>query len=290
VEKVSSRAGRATPWAVVVVAAAVVLGSIYWIAWRPARPQASQAPRATQAPSMTDSGARLLADVERAIDESRFVDAIIALQSARHAGVAEERIASLDARVRSILEQKLLAAPVPPAEEALATMSEKPAPGTPNVPQSAVVSESETAAPRRVLPAEAPAAVISRISEPVALREEQALPVPQPVDNSVLAKPRDPAPVVEPAVPSVAERKVVRMVKPEYPSEARLRGIEGWADLSFTVSSAGAVIDPRVEDSSMRQLFARPALAAVKQWKYESASAALAPERIKVRVEFRTHD
>jgi outer membrane biosynthesis protein TonB len=40
----------------------------------------------------------------------------------------------------------------------------------------------------------------------------------------------------------------------------------------------------------MRQLFARPALAAVKQWKYESASAALAPERIKVRVEFRTHD
>ena len=67
------------------------------------------------------------------------------------------------------------------------------------------------------------------------------------------------------------------------------RGLEGWADLSFLVAPSGDVIDPRVEDSSRRQLFGRPALAAVRKWRYEPPSAGhpSLTERTKVRIEFR---
>jgi TonB family protein len=81
---------------------------------------------------------------------------------------------------------------------------------------------------------------------------------------------------------------IVKYVPPEYPDEARMRGIEGWADLSFLVASNGDVIDPRVENSSRRQIFGRPALAAVKKWRYEPPAPghAALTERTKVRIEF----
>jgi protein TonB len=81
---------------------------------------------------------------------------------------------------------------------------------------------------------------------------------------------------------------IVKYVPPEYPDEARVRGLEGWADLSFLVAPNGEVIDPRVEDSSRRQLFGRPALNAVRKWRYEppeSGHPALT-ERTRVRIEF----
>jgi TonB family protein len=58
--------------------------------------------------------------------------------------------------------------------------------------------------------------------------------------------------------------------------------------VSLSVTPTGDVIDPRVEDSTNGRLFNRPALAAVRKWKYERRAAddpALA-QRFNVRVAF----
>lgn len=94
------------------------------------------------------------------------------------------------------------------------------------------------------------------------------------------------------AATPAAEPQLVRLVKPEYPNDALMRGIEGWVDVSLLVTSSGNVSDVRVEDSSRRQLFERAALAAVRQWKYE-ARALDDPnlnKRLRARVQFRLKD
>lgn len=57
-------------------------------------------------------------------------------------------------------------------------------------------------------------------------------------------------------------------VAPVYPSRALSRGIEGFVDLSFTVTSAGTVIDPVVIQSTS-SLFDRAAMRAVLKFKYK---------------------
>lgn len=90
-----------------------------------------------------------------------------------------------------------------------------------------------------------------------------------------------------PVVQSV-EPKLIKMVQPEYPQEALMRGIEGWVDVSLQVTAAGDVVAPRIEESSRGRLFNRSALTAVQQWKYEPRSGDQATtERVRVRLQFR---
>lgn len=58
-------------------------------------------------PAQARSDDLWLVDAERAIDEARFVDAIMALQSARRAGASDERMDPMEARLRQALEVKL---------------------------------------------------------------------------------------------------------------------------------------------------------------------------------------
>ncbi len=71
----------------------------------------------------------------------------------------------------------------------------------------------------------------------------------------------DASPVQQPVVP------VVR-VNPDYPPRALARGIEGWAELQFTIDETGAVIDPIVVASSPKKIFDNASLDAVSQWRY----------------------
>ncbi|HKJ61282.1 MAG TPA: energy transducer TonB, partial [Hyphomicrobiales bacterium] len=57
-------------------------------------------------------------------------------------------------------------------------------------------------------------------------------------------------------------------VAPVYPSRALSRGIEGYVDLSFTVTTAGTVKDPEILFSSS-SLFDRAATRAVLKFKYK---------------------
>ena len=78
-------------------------------------------------------------------------------------------------------------------------------------------------------------------------------------------------------------------MKPEYPQDALLKGAEGWVNVSMSVTPAGNVQDPRVEETSNGTQFNRAAISAVRKWKYEPFVAADPQEkrRVTVRVDFR---
>jgi protein TonB len=57
-------------------------------------------------------------------------------------------------------------------------------------------------------------------------------------------------------------------IEPQYPPQARERGLEGWVQVQFTISTAGSVKDAVVVKSS-NSLFERNALQAVSKWKYQ---------------------
>jgi len=57
-------------------------------------------------------------------------------------------------------------------------------------------------------------------------------------------------------------------IEPQYPQQARQRGLEGWVQVQFTISTAGSVKDPVVVKSS-NSMFERSALQAVSKWKYQ---------------------
>lgn len=122
--------------------------------------------------------------------------------------------------------------------------------------------------------------------EPAPVKSAEAAPVQPAAAIGSAAAPAAASAAIAPA----AEPVLVRVVQPDYPGEARVRGIEGWVDLSFVVSAGGDVLEPRVEDSSMKHLFARPALNAVRQWKYAPRTVAVTPERTRVRVQFRLNE
>ena len=88
-----------------------------------------------------------------------------------------------------------------------------------------------------------------------------------------------------------SDRDVVPLVRiePDYPMNARQRGLEGWVVLEFTISSAGTVKDAAVVASEPGTIFDKAALQAVRKWKYNPKVKDGKPvERtgIKVRLDF----
>jgi len=64
--------------------------------------------------------------------------------------------------------------------------------------------------------------------------------------------------------------RVIYQSVPPYPADMRGRKVEGLVSVIFVVDETGKVTNPRVESSS-HKAFERPALDAVKQWKFEPA-------------------
>jgi len=58
---------------------------------------------------------------------------------------------------------------------------------------------------------------------------------------------------------------------PNYPNRALSRGVEGFVDLSFTVSAQGIVQDPEVLYAEPEGYFERSALQTIRKWKYSPA-------------------
>ena len=61
----------------------------------------------------------------------------------------------------------------------------------------------------------------------------------------------------------------IMRVTPVYPSRASRRGIEGWAEVAFTINSNGATEDIRVVAEEPAGVFGRAAMKAVRKWKYK---------------------
>ena len=96
-------------------------------------------------------------------------------------------------------------------------------------------------------------------------------------------------PAASPAAVSL-EPKLIKFVQPEYPKEGRIRGAEGWVDLTLAVTASGDVADSSIQNSNLSPSFGRAALAASRQWKYEPRVLANATQPVQVRVTFRLDD
>jgi TonB family protein len=62
--------------------------------------------------------------------------------------------------------------------------------------------------------------------------------------------------------------RAIFQTSPQFPSEMRSKKVEGQVTLIFVVDASGKVADARVEKSS-HPAFEKPALDAVRQWKFE---------------------
>lgn len=81
-------------------------------------------------------------------------------------------------------------------------------------------------------------------------------------------------------------------VAPVYPARAQSRGLEGYVDMTFTVTATGSVIDPIVAFSTSR-LFERAATRAVLKFKYKPRVVDGIPvdvPGVKTRITFRMED
>ena len=109
--------------------------------------------------------------------------------------------------------------------------------------------------------------------------------------EAALRTARAPAPVA-PKIPQPVAPKRTKYVAPKYPTDALEDGLEGWVDVSFSVTAEGNVADARVEAAQPRNRFDRAALSSVRQWKFEPrAPDATDPTlRVKTRVRFELAD
>lgn len=80
--------------------------------------------------------------------------------------------------------------------------------------------------------------------------------------------------------------RAVFQAAPLYPAELRSKKLEGVVTVIFVVDASGKVTNPRVEKSS-HPAFERPALDAVKQWKFEPGIQAGQRVGCKMRVPIR---
>mgnify|MGYP001768288323 CR=1 FL=1 len=76
--------------------------------------------------------------------------------------------------------------------------------------------------------------------------------------------------------------EAVSQVTPTYPAELRKAKIEGSVTLVFVLSEDGRVEDPRVEKSS-RPEFERPALEAIRRWRFSPGEKDGRPVRTYIR-------
>ncbi len=79
-----------------------------------------------------------------------------------------------------------------------------------------------------------------------------------------------------------------RYVAPKYPRSAQRRGISGWVELLFTVTTDGTVKDVVVHASEPRDLFDNAATRAVEKWEFEPVleNGAAIEQRAAVRMMF----
>jgi protein TonB len=71
---------------------------------------------------------------------------------------------------------------------------------------------------------------------------------------------------------------------PSYPQMALRRGVEGWVEVEFAVTSAGTVENPVVVAAQPSGVFDSAAVRAVSSWRYEPGPGASA---VRAKIDFR---
>ena len=264
---------------------------------------------------------RYVTDARVLMADQRIAEAGVAIEKARRIRPNHMGLVPLDTMLRIELKKMLATSSTPvnskPVEELLRQVASKPARSTvPPPPAKMAAVPAPTAvdtAPKVTTPRPeketvkeeaAPLPSLLAAADPTPTLAATNVPVPTPpaapqavndntsgsganveesatVTTAATALPERAPPIVQ-----AAEPKLIKMVQPEYPQEAVMRGIEGWVDVSLDVSAAGNVVASRIEDSSRGRLFNRAALAAVQQWKYQPRDAQATTETVFVRLKF----
>jgi protein TonB len=66
-----------------------------------------------------------------------------------------------------------------------------------------------------------------------------------------------------------AEEMPIVRINPQWPQKARIRGIEGYVTVSFTITKTGSIRDVEVVDANPPRIFNRVVKKAVLRWKYK---------------------
>lgn len=88
---------------------------------------------------------------------------------------------------------------------------------------------------------------------------------------------------------SESEPSRLLAVDPRYPSSAAARGIEGFVEISFTVTALGRVEDAVVTAAEPPGVFEQAALAAIARWRY-STGEGRGPVSLSHRFDFKAED
>ncbi len=59
------------------------------------------------------------------------------------------------------------------------------------------------------------------------------------------------------------------VIRPIYPRDAAMQGLEGWVKIQFTITETGTVKSPRVIESEPPRVFNREAIRAILKWKFK---------------------
>lgn len=89
-------------------------------------------------------------------------------------------------------------------------------------------------------------------------------------------------------VVSAGQLARTRTVQPRYPDDARTRGVTGWVDLEFTVTTDGTVNDVRVVGAAPTGVFEDAATEAIGRWRFKPVerNGVAVPQRAKLRIRF----
>ncbi len=123
--------------------------------------------------------------------------------------------------------------------------------------QQRAQEQAGTAAPVAPPVAETPAAPVIKPAAPIPTTPRPTPPVAAPTPVAAAASAED------------RNFQLTRKVEATYPQRALRQRIEGWVELTFTVTAAGDVTDVVVVDSQPRREFDREAARALGQWKFK---------------------
>ena len=232
---------------------------------------------------------RFAAQAGMAIARGQVAAAIVALDSIRRVRPEHRQLRELERQLDAAQEK--LAAVVPEHVE----LAPQPPPKAARPAAISSAAQQNVDAQARAV-SEA-AAALKRDQQELANAQRQFAAKLEAAEAQLAATARkevvEAPPIAAPAAaPAMPTPRLARMVQPEYPYEAQRSGAQGWVNVSLSVTPAGNVIDPRVEQSSNGTLFNRAALTAVRKWRYEPFASAdpLASQRLMVRVEFRMQE
>lgn len=67
--------------------------------------------------------------------------------------------------------------------------------------------------------------------------------------------------------------QAIRKVNPKYPRRAKIRRIEGFVELAFSIDKAGLVTNVTVVNSEPKGVFEKNAIKAIKKWKFKKTES-----------------